>query len=181
MHDICRRDPHHLARIQRLKRSYGDFLVPGSIPAKPSHLFVLVGSVGMKPSPIGTARQDMQTPGACHTGSSDGCGVMSVCKAGVVVGAELSSVWATRRVGCRAYGSRYWRVERRGASTLLLGGCCCIYGGQVFMKRRWFSGKISRCHRDAPGSIPGRRTLLCPAWLRRPSLITRPEALLLLY
>ena len=26
--------------------------------------------------------------------------------------------------------------------------------------RRWFSGKISRCHRDAPGSIPGRRTLL---------------------
>lgn len=25
-------------------------------------------------------------------------------------------------------------------------------------KRRWFSGKISRCHRDAPGSIPGRRS-----------------------
>lgn len=31
----------------------------------------------------------------------------------------------------------------------------------MFTKRRWFSGKISRCHRDAPGSIPGRRTLLC--------------------
>ena len=27
-------------------------------------------------------------------------------------------------------------------------------------KRRWFSGKISRCQRDAPGSIPGRRILL---------------------
>ena len=27
-----------------------------------------------------------------------------------------------------------------------------------FAERRWFSGKISRCHRDAPGSIPGRRT-----------------------
>ncbi|KAE9148117.1 hypothetical protein PF005_g33588 [Phytophthora fragariae] len=26
-------------------------------------------------------------------------------------------------------------------------------------KRRWFSGKISRCQRDAPGSIPGRRIL----------------------
>lgn len=25
-------------------------------------------------------------------------------------------------------------------------------------KRGWFSGKISRCHRLAPGSIPGRRT-----------------------
>ena len=24
-------------------------------------------------------------------------------------------------------------------------------------ERRWFSGKISRCQRDAPGSIPGRR------------------------
>ncbi|TDH73102.1 hypothetical protein CCR75_007064 [Bremia lactucae] len=24
-------------------------------------------------------------------------------------------------------------------------------------QRRWFSGKISRCQRDAPGSIPGRR------------------------
>ena len=24
-------------------------------------------------------------------------------------------------------------------------------------RRRWFSGKISRCHRDAPGLIPGRR------------------------
>jgi hypothetical protein len=26
--------------------------------------------------------------------------------------------------------------------------------------RYWFSGKISRCHRDAPGSIPGWRTFL---------------------
>ena len=25
------------------------------------------------------------------------------------------------------------------------------------IKRRWFSGKIQRCHRWAPGSIPGRR------------------------
>ncbi len=25
-----------------------------------------------------------------------------------------------------------------------------------FHKHRWFSGKISRCHRGAPGSIPGR-------------------------
>ena len=29
--------------------------------------------------------------------------------------------------------------------------------GNRYEKRRWFSGKISRCHRDAPGSIPGRR------------------------
>ena len=29
-------------------------------------------------------------------------------------------------------------------------------------QRRWFSGKISRCQRDAPGSIPGRRR----NWLR---------------
>ena len=52
---------------------------------------------------------------------------------------------------------------------LLRGGCCCIFERQVFMKRRWFSGKISRCHRDAPGSIPGRRTLLCPARLVGPT------------
>ena len=26
-------------------------------------------------------------------------------------------------------------------------------------RRRWFSGKICRCHRQAPGSIPGRRML----------------------
>lgn len=32
----------------------------------------------------------------------------------------------------------------------------CVF---VFSARRWFSGKISRCQRDAPGSIPGRRTL----------------------
>ena len=29
----------------------------------------------------------------------------------------------------------------------------CMY------KRYWFSGKISRCQRDAPGSIPGWRNL----------------------
>ena len=26
-------------------------------------------------------------------------------------------------------------------------------------KRKWFSGKIQRCHRWAPGSIPGLRSL----------------------
>ena len=29
-----------------------------------------------------------------------------------------------------------------------------------FNKRRWFSGRIRRCHRRDPGSIPGRRILL---------------------
>jgi hypothetical protein len=54
--------------------------------------------------------------------------------------------------------------------------CVCVLGVCVasmcllvcvwcVAKRRWFSGKISRCHRDAPGSIPGRRILLCFARL----------------
>ncbi|KAE9009330.1 hypothetical protein PR001_g16473, partial [Phytophthora rubi] len=34
-----------------------------------------------------------------------------------------------------------------------------ISGSVRSCKRRWFSGKISRCQRDAPGSIPGRRIL----------------------
>ncbi|KAE9162587.1 hypothetical protein PF002_g32072 [Phytophthora fragariae] len=34
-----------------------------------------------------------------------------------------------------------------------------ILGSVRSCKRRWFSGKISRCQRDAPGSIPGRRIL----------------------
>ena len=28
-----------------------------------------------------------------------------------------------------------------------------------FLLRKWFSGKIQRCHRWAPGSIPGLRIL----------------------
>ena len=50
--------------------------------------------------------------------------------------------------------------------------CVCTCCGYVFVKRRWFSGKISRCHRDAPGSIPGRRIFLCPAQPRTPRLVS---------
>jgi hypothetical protein len=33
-----------------------------------------------------------------------------------------------------------------------------FYASGVSSKRHWFSGKIQRCHRWAPGSIPGWRT-----------------------
>ena len=36
-----------------------------------------------------------------------------------------------------------------------------ILGKINFSKRKWFSGKIQRCHRWAPGSIPGLRILFC--------------------
>ena len=55
---------------------------------------------------------------------------------------------------------------------------CLLVCDVCVAKRRWFSGKISRCHRDAPGSIPGRRILLCFALLIfcSPGLV-RPSAL----
>ena len=36
-------------------------------------------------------------------------------------------------------------------------GCDCDLEVCGYEARHWFSGKISRCHRDAPGSIPGWR------------------------
>ncbi|KAE8874923.1 hypothetical protein PR002_g32657 [Phytophthora rubi] len=57
--------------------------------------------------------------------------------------------------GCGAFEAwiscKAWLVCR----ALLL----FILGSVRSCKRRWFSGKISRCQRDAPGSIPGRRIL----------------------
>ena len=41
-------------------------------------------------------------------------------------------------------------LQRRGFVVWLILRVC---------ERRWFSVKISRCQRDAPGSIPGRRIL----------------------
>ncbi|KAE8874904.1 hypothetical protein PF003_g40952 [Phytophthora fragariae] len=64
--------------------------------------------------------------------------------------------------GCGAFEAwiscKAWLVCR----ALLL----FILGSVRSCKRRWFSGKISRCQRDAPGSIPGRRILFAasPFW-----------------
>ena len=36
-----------------------------------------------------------------------------------------------------------------------------VWSAYCTKERHWFSGKISRCHRDAPGSIPGWRKHFC--------------------
>ncbi len=40
-------------------------------------------------------------------------------------------------------------------------------------QRRWFSGKIHRCHRWAPGSIPGRRKIILTRFATFTFLIVR--------
>ena len=38
--------------------------------------------------------------------------------------------------------------------------CRVLHRQSISMQRLWFSGRIDRCHRSDPGSIPGRRNLL---------------------
>ena len=47
-------------------------------------------------------------------------------------------------------------VERKALNLVVVGSSPTF--GVPMVQCRWFSGKIRRCHRRAPGSIPGRRT-----------------------